>query len=187
MPGGRRWPSGSSEQTLLETQVSPKTGLQKLITKPPELERGFLCLDVGFGHLGSRRASGFSRTAAPVCSHCLLHPQRPHVSPGRREGGESLPAGPVEKEQRSCMKKEDVSCIIPREAKQGEGPPWLPRGPGGKGFLQGCAAWEDQSPGAWIPTAVPQRHLVSSRDNVHPVILQSWALDRNPEHLLPAR
>ena len=87
MPGGRRWPSGSSEQTLLETQVSPKTGLQKLITKPPELERGFLCLDVAFGHLGSRRASGFSRTAAPVCSHCLLHPQRPHVSPGRREGG----------------------------------------------------------------------------------------------------
>lgn len=72
-------------------------------------------------------------------------------------------------------------------SKTGREPPWLPRGPGRKGFPQGCAAWEDQSPRAWIPTAVPQRHLVSSWDNMHPVILQSWALDRKPEHLLPAR
>lgn len=147
MPGGRRWPSGSSEQTLLEKQVSPKTGLQKLITKPPELERGFLCLDVGFGHLGSRRASGFSRTAVPVCSPCLLHPQRPHVSPGRREGGESLPAGPVEREQRSCMKREDMSYIIPREAKQGEGHPGFPEDQVGKDSSRAVPPGKTNRPG----------------------------------------
>ena len=72
-------------------------------------------------------------------------------------------------------------------SKTGREPPWLPRGRGSKGFPQGCAAWEDQAPRAWIPTAVPQRRLVSAWDNMHPVILRSWAPDWNPEHLLPAR
>lgn len=48
-------------------------------------------------------------------------------------------------------------------------------------------SWEDLTPEVWILTAVPQRHLVSSQENRCSLTPQSWALDRNPKHLLRTR
>lgn len=94
---------------------------------------------------------------------------------------DSLPTRPVEKEQ-ELHEKEDMSYIIPREAKQGRGAPWLPRG----------TRWEKDSSRAVSPgktnllglgSQQSQRHLVSSWDNSHP--LHPAELGAEPEPRAP--
>lgn len=86
------------------------------------------------------------------------------------------------KEPKGCMKGEDTLSLssdvdhggLGGEAGEGKGTPGLHH-LGGLG------------PGAsvWVPTAVPQRHLVAASEYTR-VLTQSGALCRNPEHLLSA-
>lgn len=70
----------------------------------------------------------------------------------------------VGKGTKKLHEKGGHNYIIPREGEQGEGPPWLYEGPGGRGLLQGLSqpagpiAWDlgaDSGPTA-PPSVVPE-------------------------------